>query len=355
VVVRRAKPRPREEPRRRTEPRRRAFAALVGILLLSAAGVGQAQAADVKLVLLPVDQPGPYFDVTMRPGERRSFEVTLGDAAAAPMDIRTYAADVYTIVNGGFGGRLRDEARTGMTGWLEYPTETMQLRPGQSVHRPFTVSVPPDAEPGEYISSVVLENEVPIHADGSFAVDQFVRQAVAVVVTVPGPRTPGLTIGAARHEVVAGRSIVSIAVANTGNIRLKPAVGFTLFDAAGAQVSRTSLQMDSFYARTDTRVEIALASLLLPGTYTIRLTLDDSAEGARAEEAAIPLVVVAVAVSAPALGATPELTAVDQGPGPTGAILLWPIASLVGLLAVIALGLVARMVRRRGDPGIIGP
>ena len=341
---------------RRAAPRR-AFAALLGILLLSASGVGAAQAADVKLVLLPVDQPGPYFDVTMRPGERRSFELTLGDAAAAPMDVRTYVADVYTIVNGGFGGRLRDEPRTGMTGWLGYPTETVQLRAGQSVRRPFTVSVPRDAEPGEYISSVVLENELPIHADGSFAVDQFVRQAVAVVVTVPGPRTPGLTIGAARHEVVAGRSIVSIAVANTGNVRLKPAVGFTLFDAAGAQVSRTSLQMDTFYARTDTRVEIPLASLLLPGAYTIRLTLDDAAEGARADEAAIPLTVVTVAVSAPAEGATAELTAVDQGSGATGStgpLLLWAIASLVGLFAVIVLGLGARLIRRRRrDAGII--
>jgi hypothetical protein len=85
----------------------------------------------------------------------------------------------------------------------------------------------------------------------------------------------------------------------------------------------------------------------LPGTYTIRLTLDDSAEGARADEAAIPLVVVAVAVSASAEGSTPELTAVDQDSGPAGAILLWPLAGLGGLLALVALGVGARVVRRR--------
>ena len=339
---------------RRVQPRRRALAGLLGAFLLSVTGAGLAEADGLKLVLLPVDQPGPYFDVTMRPGEKRSFEVALGDATDVTVAVRTYAADVYTIVNGGFGGRLRDEARTAMTAWVAYPTETVQLRAGQSVHRRFTVTVPRDAEPGEYISSLVLENELPLHADGAFAVDQFVRQAVAVVVTVPGPRSPGLTIGAARHEVVAGRSIVSVAVANTGNIRLKPAVGFSLFDAAGAQVSRTSFQMDTFYARTDTRLEIPLASLLLPGTYTIRLTLDDDAEAARADEAAIPLTVVAVAANAPAQGTAPELTAVDQGSGPTGAILLWPIVSLAGLLAVIALGLGARRLRGRRNPGVNG-
>ena len=66
--------------------------------------------AQIKLALLPVGQAGSYFDLTMRPGETRSLRgrhrpTTATSALAA----RTYAADVYTIINGGFGGRLRDE------------------------------------------------------------------------------------------------------------------------------------------------------------------------------------------------------------------------------------------------------
>jgi hypothetical protein len=334
---------------RRLDPRRSALAGLLGVLVLSAAGVGVALADGVKLVLLPVDQPGPYFDVTMRPGDKRTFGVQVGDAATVPIAVRTYAADVYTIVNGGFGGRLRDEARTGMTSWVAYPTETLQLQAGQTVHRPFTVTVPLDARPGEYIASLVLENEKPIHADGTFTVDQFIRQAVAVVVTVPGPRSPKLVIGAASHEVVAGRSIVSIAVANPGNVRLKPHVGFTLFNATGAQISQTSLQMDTFYARTETFVEVPLAALLLPGAYTIRLSLDDPNQGARAEAAAIPLVVVAPVVTAQAEGAPPELAAVDQSAAPGPQRPPTELIAMVGtLLATVVIGslLLGRMRRR---------
>jgi hypothetical protein len=338
---------------RRLDPPRFVLAGLLGVLVLSVGGVGAALADGVKLVLLPVDQPGPYFDVTMRPGDTRAFDVSVGDAATVPVSVRTYAADVYTIVNGGFGGRLRDEARTGMTSWVAYPTETLQLQARQTVHRRFTVTVPLDAGPGEYIASLVLENEKPIHADGTFTVDQFVRQAVAVVVTVPGERLPRLTIGAASHEVVAGRSIVSIAVANPGNVRLKPAVAFTLFDASGATISQTTVRMDTFYARTDTFVEVPLVALLQPGTYTIRLSLDDPEQRARAEAAAIPLVVAAPATVARAEGAPPELAAVDQGPAPGPQRPPIELIAMVGaLLATVVIGslLLGRM-RRRAMPG----
>jgi hypothetical protein len=85
----------------------------------------------------------------------------------------------------------------------------------------------------------------------------------------------------------------------------------------------------------------------------VHLTLEDAAASAHADAASIPLVVAAVTVSAPADGATPQLTAVDQGSGPTGAILLWPIASLAGLLVVVVLGLGALLVRRRRHTDVI--
>jgi hypothetical protein len=337
---------------RRAKPRQRVLAGLIGAFVLSVAGVSGVLADDVKLILLPVGQPGPYFDVTMRPGERRTFAVSVGDAGEAQVAVRSYAADVYTIINGGFGGRLRGEGQSGMTTWLDYPSATMEIRAGEAVRRPFTVTVPVDAGPGEYITSLVLENDKPIHTDGTVSVDQFVRQAVAVVVTVPGERLPQLTIGAASHQVVAGRSIVSIAVANPGNVRLKPAVAFTLIDASGATVSQTRLQMDTFYARTSTWVEVPLAALLLPGAYTIRLSLDDSDEAAAAEAEAIPLMVAADAASATAEAGTPDLAAVDQGAmaGPKDPPL--GLVALVGLVAVAGIILGAHLIKRRRGTGL---
>jgi hypothetical protein len=213
------------------------------IVAPSAALAGNGQ---IKLALTPVGQPGSFFDLTMRPGETRRLEVDIANDGEAAIAGRTYSTDVYTIINGGFGGRLRDEPQTRATKWLDYPTEVLDILVGERVRRSFTVAVPADAGPGEYITSLVLENDEPITDDGAVALNQIVRQAVAVVVTIPGQRSPALVIGEATHKTVAGRSVVAIAVENPGNVRLKPIVAFTLFDAAGDRVSQADVQMDTF-------------------------------------------------------------------------------------------------------------
>ena len=144
----------------------------------------------------------------------------------------------------------------------------------------------------------MLENDQPVAGDGALALDQIVRQAVAVVVTVPGTRSPGLSVGAASYLAGAG-SVVSVAVTNTGNIRLKPIVGFTLLDARGAQVAKATVAMDTFYARTATTIEVQLPAPLAPGDYTVHLTLVDAAQGARADRAGIPFTVAAPPPTAP--------------------------------------------------------
>jgi hypothetical protein len=321
-----------------------------GVLLAGIAPASALAADDgVDLSLRPVGQAGAYFDLTMRPGETQDLTVAIGNGGDATLVARTYAADVYTIINGGFGGRLRDDKRTGMTDWVDYRSALLTLPADEVTRRTFTVAVPADAPPGEYITSLVLENDQPIRSTGALTVDQIVRQAVAVVVTVPGLRSPQLVVGAATHQLVAGRSIVSVAVANPGNVRLKPYIDVTLVDAAGAQVSHTGLQMDSFYAHTDTFVEVPLDALLLPGRYTVRLALEDVANDLRVDEGAIPLVVEAPPATADGTEDGSGLTTVIQAIGGGAlSIPIWTVLlGIVVLLGGIGLGLFLVVTRRR--------
>jgi hypothetical protein len=91
------------------------IASALGLLTLVAPGAASAGDAGIKLALRPIGQAGTYFDLTMRPGERRRLEVEIANVGTQRIAARSYAADVYTIVNGGFGGRLRDEPQTGTT------------------------------------------------------------------------------------------------------------------------------------------------------------------------------------------------------------------------------------------------
>jgi hypothetical protein len=319
--------------------------ALLALAFVAPGGTRSA-GGELRLVLAPVGQTGPYFDLTMRPGESTRLAVDIANGGDASVMARTYAADVYTISNGGYGGRLRDAPQTGATTWLEYPTTVLPLRSGEHARRSLTVTVPLDAGPGEYISSLVLENDVPVHGDGDVAFDQVVRQAIAVAITVPGVREPRLTVGEARHDVVAGRSIVSIAVWNVGNTRLRPAVDFVLRDAHGADVSRTTFAMDTFYAQTDTFVAVPLAALLLAGRYTVELTLIDASQAVKV--AAVIELVVAEPSPPGDSARGPALTEVVQGPSNESLGL-----GLGGALVLVALCLGALFVvqrRRRSRP-----
>ena len=302
--------------------------ALAGAILPAAA---LAETTPIRLVLHPVGQPGTFFDLAMQAGDTRHLDVQIGNDGSTPIAARTYAADVYTIVNGGFGGRLRGDATSGTTRWLTYAPETIQLAVGATTSRPITVAVPADAAPGEYITSIVLENDRPVVTGDATPIDQVIRQAVAVVITIAGPRAPRLTVGAASHRVVAGHSVVAVEVDNPGNVRLTPLVDVGIFDAAGDRVSVTTIEMDSFYARTASSVEIGLAGLLEPGDYTVSVSMSDALRGASASADGIPFTVMATPPSAEG-PAVPGMVPISQGDGPPVLLLI------LALVAAAALG-----------------
>ena len=314
---------------------------LVGtILALAPAGVVAANDGP-KLALTPIGQSGSFFDITLSPGDSASYSIQLANDGGADAAVRTYLADVYTIVNGGFGGRLRDEPISGTSRWIEYPTDVMDLAPGDRVTRELTVTVPLNAAPGEYISAIFLENEVPVSADGSLGMDQVVRQAVAVALTVPGARAPAAAIGRAVHKVVAAGSVLQVALANTGNVRLHPLVSFTIDDASGTTVGTANVALDTFYSHTHAFMEIPLATPLAPGTYRVHLRLTDAAEPALNEGAELTL-----SVTSSTGGESPGAEAVPGiGEWISGAVVPGELLGTTAALVVVAMAVL--LVRRR--------
>ncbi|HLY13764.1 MAG TPA: hypothetical protein VKR24_05400 [Candidatus Limnocylindrales bacterium] len=337
---------------------RLALLALAGLALsLAGPAATLADQGKVDLALLPLGQSGSFFDLAMVPGQARSFSVDIANNGAAPVAARTYAADVYTIINGGFGARLRGQAGSGMTDWLTYPTRVWTLAAGQVVRQSFDVRVPVDAAPGEYITSLVLENDQPVGVPGALALSQFIRQAVAVVVTVPGPRTPVLAVGAATVATDAGRSVVSVAVANAGNVRLSPVVAFALLDASGQPISQSTFQMGTFYAHTSTSIEVPLTTLLPPGTYLARVTLSDAAEDISVAGASPVVVAGGAARASPGGGqAVGQLTGTGTGTGSPAPSPAWVVLLIAAAILALALGTLLAVVshrpRRRAGRGI---
>ncbi|MCU1568603.1 MAG: hypothetical protein JWQ56_3540 [Pseudarthrobacter sp.] len=312
------------------------FAAAFSVLAAPQPASAAGTPPPVKLSLKPVGQPGAYFALTMQSGQRLNLQAELGNYGTGLVEARSYAADAYTIVNGGFGARERDSRPSGTTTWLTYPTAVLQLPAGQSKLRAFSVAVPAGTAAGQYLTSLVLENNIPVKGSGTVALNQIIRQVIAVSITVPGPLHPGFSFGSASHKVTAGKSVVDIDIANSGNANIKPAGEFTIRDSAGKTVSQAALAMESFYAHTETQVETTLGGQLQPGNYTVTVKLTDRTTKATATAENLPFTVAAPDATNSTATQENQLPQILQGSGP-GLLLYVGAAALLAVFLIVAL------------------
>jgi hypothetical protein len=234
-------------------------------------------------VLRPADDvDGAYFTLEAEPGSTHTLTAVLGNAGTGPLELYTYVGDAFTLVNGGFGVREEDEPRTEASTWIEYEAGPLEFAPGEGIERSFTVTVPEDAEPGEYIAGIVLQTAEPVEIEGSTMFDQLVRKSVAVFITVPGEVTPGVEVGTPEIQGnVAGQRIV-VPVNNTGNVLLKPTGEVVLTDAAGNEAFKQPFAMGSVYAGMQTTLEVPLPPALPEGAYQVSVDMTDPVTELRA-------------------------------------------------------------------------
>lgn len=256
--------------------------AMVSVTWLAAAGLAAAADQAPRLGLTPVGRAEAYFDLTLRPTEALQLQVEAANFGEEETVARTYAADVYSIVNGGFGAGLFGDEVSGTTGWLSYPTSEVTLGPREATVVTFEVAVPAGTAAGQYIAALVIENVEPVSGSGPVALNQVNRNAIAVAIDVPGAREPALAIGGVTHKSVLGSSLLVFDVINPGNTHLRPAGAFRLLDARGSQVTDGAVAMDIVYAGTSTQLEAVLLDPLPPGDYCAELTLTDPETGATA-------------------------------------------------------------------------
>ncbi len=236
-----------------------------------------------QFILRPADgEDGSYFTLEAEPGSTNTLTAVLGNVDDRPVTLRTYAGDGFTLVNGGFGVREEADSGEGISSWLDYKAETLEFEPGQGIERSFSVTVPDDAAPGQYIAGIVLQTAEPIAVEGSAMFNQIIRKSVAVFITVPGDMTPSIEVGAPAIEGnLAGQRVV-VPVRNTGDVLVKPTGELVLTNASGNAVFTQPFSMGSIYAGMETTLEVPLPAALPEGDYAVTATFSDAETGVAA-------------------------------------------------------------------------
>jgi hypothetical protein len=276
--------------------RTRVPAALValGVLALSLAGVPSAAAADgstqVTWGVRPADTvhgaERPNFAYTLPPGGTLSDALVVTNGGDAPLALDVYAADGFLTPDGTLDVLEAGEESTALGSWVAVATPEVVVEPGATVEIPFTVTVPADAQPGDYaagvVSSLLVENAEGVTVDRRLGSRMHVR--------VSGDLAPALAVTDVRvdydaggNPVRPGSATVSFTVTNTGNARVAPAeqvqiaglLGLGRARAAavdvpelipGASVQR-SVVVDGVWplVRTTARVALGGEVVVLPG------------------------------------------------------------------------------------------
>src|SRR5215217_6742247 len=90
------------------------------LLALWGPPVASARAAMSAISISPMGTSDSYFKLSLPAGATQELAVMLANKGDAPTSSDTYAADAYSIVNGGFGARSGSDPATGATTWLSY-------------------------------------------------------------------------------------------------------------------------------------------------------------------------------------------------------------------------------------------
>jgi hypothetical protein len=169
--------------------------------------------------------------------------------------LQLYAADGDTAVNG--GTTFADEGRdsTGVRHWLSTDVASVHLDPGQSTTVPFTLTVPADIAPGDWVAGWVVEAP-PKAAPGGLDVSVIERAGVAVVVHIPGPAAPGLVLGAACFNGKAGSAYFQVDVQNPGNVLNRGQGTFTLLSDGGVIIFEQPADLGAVIPGDDTVLRI---------------------------------------------------------------------------------------------------
>jgi len=142
----------------------------------------------------------------------------------------------------------------GTASWVKLSTGSVRLSAKGAVAVQFTVTVPADTAPGDYVAALAAQTPKPkaVAAASSnktgVSLVTTTRVIVAVVVEVPGPAAPAAhfgppSIGLQQHV----RQVITIPIYDTGAVLMKPYLAGNLRRCSGGRaVLSLAQQLDTF-------------------------------------------------------------------------------------------------------------
>jgi hypothetical protein len=220
-----------------------------------------------------------YYRLTAGPGASVTQTVHLVNKNKHSIDVRVAGLDGYTSDATGAAyttpGRLAKATGT----WIVVSTPELTLQPAQARDVTFTLHVPTNAKPGEYLGGIGLwvpldssPTTLPGGNHAGFAVTLQGERVIAVEVVVPGPTHASLAVTGVQPVAAPDGLRLQVGIANQGNTFTHGSGVVTVADTK----LNFPFQIDTFVSHTAITYRVPWTRTVVPGNHdvSIKLTYD---------------------------------------------------------------------------------
>ncbi|WP_329158549.1 DUF916 domain-containing protein [Streptomyces sp. NBC_01717] len=172
------------------------------------------------------------FSYGVNPGGTAEDAMVVANHSKSPLELAVYAADGFTAGTGQLDLLTQDKKSVGIGAWVHADRDSVVIKPGKSARIPFTVAVPDNATPGDYVGGILTSLRQSDEAEG-INVDR--RLGIRVKLRVSGELKPKLAIedlhvgyAGSFNPFAQGDATVTYTIHNTGNAILSAKQGVSV-------------------------------------------------------------------------------------------------------------------------------
>lgn len=218
-----------------------------------------------------------YFEFSLSPGQSATAEIQISNQSKSTETFLIYGA--AGITSNVTGVAYTQPLAGGVASWLSTKPHLVTLTSGQKEVEVVTIHVPKGTKPGDYVGALVGQgppssqkvNTTKKQTSGALIVTS--RSIVAIVASVPGPRTTTMVIGKPTLQAQNGiRQVINVPMKEVGNRLTHPSIDLVVSSCASPHrsVFIYKQQLDTFVPFTSIQYPVYLNQTVLPaGCYHV--------------------------------------------------------------------------------------
>ncbi|MFI6785620.1 WxL protein peptidoglycan domain-containing protein [Micromonospora sp. NPDC050276] len=203
---------------------------LLAVVAAVGVGAGPALAADGNVAWTVRTASNSYgearssYSYNVNPGGAVEDAMVVANHGKAPLTLSVYAADGFTTDAGQLDLLTKDKKSVAIGAWVKANASSVVIQPGKTAQVPFTLSIPGNATPGDYVGGILTALTQADQAQG-INVDR--RLGIRIKLRVGGELKPNLAIedlhvtyAGSSNPFSKGDATITYKVHNVGNAAL---------------------------------------------------------------------------------------------------------------------------------------